>query len=349
MATAHGSQQTTLARVFAALLQYPANMPVIDGDESERDPWWTLLAFFNSLRELGGAASLLVADTRDYLRVLIDRHGRPYSEIRQLLNWEELTSRIRSDRIPLAIQKLEIPFSRNESGYVQDTVEACLASNIIEVGVDIDRLGLMAITGQPKTTSQYIQVSSRVGRSHTAPGLVVVVLNPGKPRDRSHYERFRTYHQRLYAQVEPTSVTPFSPPAVERALHSLIVSLVRQLCPIPDARSPRPYPLSEKSNLRQRIAQVIRARVSAVDEEEVNGAMRTFEHRLAEWRAWDPAQYGGFGALPPDAPLMYPAGSEQPPAWNGHSWATLSSLRHVDASCEAEITSYYNEVEEADL
>ena len=93
---------------------------------------------------------MLVADTRDYFRVLIDRHGHPYKEIRPLLNWLELTSRIRSDEIPAAIQKLEIPFSPAS----RDAVEACLASNIIEVGIDIDRLALMTITGQPKTTSQ---------------------------------------------------------------------------------------------------------------------------------------------------------------------------------------------------
>ena len=346
MAPGHGSQQTTQARVYAALLQYPLIMPVLDGDETERDPWWTLLCFFNSLRELGGAATLMVADTRDYLRVLLNRHGIGYDKIRQLLNWEELTSRIRDDKIPLAIQKLEIPFTRDKKGFVKDTVEACLASNIIEVGIDIDRLSLMTIVGQPKTTSQYIQVSSRIGRNIEAPGLVVIVYSQSKPRDRSHYERFRSYHQRLYAQVEPTSVTPFSPPAVDRSLHSVIVSAVRQMGKVKVAESPRPYPLDENTEIRNKIIDMILKRVRIVDPEEERNVSGMAEARLKEWQAWDPSDYGGFGAPPLNAPLLHPAGSRALPDWDGHSWPTMSSMRDVDATCEAEITTFYNEIKE---
>lgn len=346
MAPGHGSLQTTEARVFATLLQYPAIMSVADGDESERDPWWTLLSFFNSLRELGGAATLLVADARDYLRVILDRHGIPYSQIRQLLNWEELTSRVRSDRIPLIIQKLEMPFSRDENGFVKDTVEVCLASNIIEVGVDIDRLSLMTIVGQPKTTSQYIQVSSRIGRSQDSPGLVAVMYSQSKPRDRSHYERFRSYHHRIYAQVEPTSVTPFSPPAMDRALHGIIAATVRQLCSMAKAYHTRPFPLEIGMELRQGLEKMIKQRVNIVDPEELPEVWQKFRRRLMEWKAWNPAEYGGFGSPPENPPLMFPAGSSQPEVWNGHSWPTLSSLRDVDATCEAEITTFYNEPQE---
>ncbi len=339
LAPGHGSLQTTQARVFAALLQYPRVMPVKD-EVAERDPWWTLIAFFNSLRELGGAATLLVADTRDYLRVLIDRHGHPYKAIRPLLNWLELTSRIRSDEIPATIQKLEIPFSPAS----RDAVEACLASNIIEVGIDIDRLALMTITGQPKTTSQYIQVSSRIGRRHDAPGLVVTMYSPTKPRDRSHYERFRPYHEGLHASVEPTSVTPMSPPAVDRALHALIVAAVRQLSSGSISRSPRPFPLDEENPIREVLERMIESRTRVVDPEELPNVRAMLERRLAEWRAWDPREYGNFGTPSEDTQLMYPAGSSPPPSWHGHGWPTLSSLRDVDANCEAEVTTYYHEV-----
>jgi ATP-dependent helicase YprA (DUF1998 family) len=343
LAPGHGSLQTTEARIFATLLQYPAIMQV--SDESERDPWWTLVAFFNSLRELGGAATLLIADARDYLRVILGRHGIPYSEIRQLLNWEELTSRIRSDKIPEVIQKLEKAFRRDARGFPTEALEACLASNIIEVGVDIERLGLMVIVGQPKTTSQYIQVSSRVGRSLSCPGLVVVAYSQSKPRDRSHYERFRSYHQRLYAQVEPTSVTPFSPPAVDRALHGIIVAAARQLAPLREAETPRPFPLSAGTPLRARIEKMIERRAATVDASEAGNVQRKLLQRLNEWRAWNPASYGGFGAPPQDAPLMHPAGSREPPDWHGHSWPTLSSLRDVDATCEADVTAYYTDAD----
>jgi len=349
MTPGHGSLQTTEARVFATLLQYPAIMPIEDGDETERDPWWTLLCFFNSLRELGGAATLLVSDARDYLRVLLNRHGVAYGQIRQLLNCEELTSRIRSDHIPLAIQKLEQPFQRDEKGYVKDTVDVCLASNIIEVGVDIDRLSLMVIVGQPKTTSQYIQVSSRIGRNIQQPGLVNVLYSQSKPRDRSHFERFRSYHQRLYAQVEPTSVTPFSPPAVDRALHGIIVAAVRQMGDEHTADSPRPFPLNKGTDLRDRVEDMIVKRVSIVDDEEKGNVGKTLLCRFREWKAWNPKDYGSFGPPPEDAPLMHSAGSQQPVSWGGRSWATLSSLRDVDASCEAEVTSHFNQLKEEDV
>lgn len=346
LAPGHGSQQTTIARVFATLLQWPAVMDVLDSDDSERDPWWTLLSFFNSLRELGGATTLLVADARDYLRVILDRHGYPYQNIRQLLNWIELTSRIREDHIPKAIQSLEKTLRRDTDGFLKDAIEVCLASNIIEVGVDIDRLSLMTIVGQPKTTSQYIQVSSRVGRSGNSPGLVAVTYSQSKPRDKSHYERFRSYHQRLYAQVEPTSVTPFSPPAVERSLHGVIVALARQLLPVSQAVTPRPFPLMQNSQVRILVERVIEKRVDMVDSQEKINVTRWLQKRFSEWLAWDPAEYGGFGAPPESPPLMHPAGSQQQHSWNGHSWSTLSSLRDVDATCEAEVTVKYNEVQE---
>jgi hypothetical protein len=343
MAPGLGSLQTTVARMFAALLQYPAVMPILNS-EAERDPWWTLLSFFNSLRELGGAATLLVADTRDYLRVIIDRHGYDYKDIRKLYHVIELTSRIRGDHIPLAIRQLEKSVDKGANGYFNDAVEVCLASNIIEVGVDIDRLSLMTIIGQPKTTSQYIQVSSRVGRNLSSPGLDVVAFSQSKPRDRSHFERFRSFHQRLYAQVEPTSVTPFSPPAVDRALHGIIVAAARQLSPISEASDPRLRPLSKGTELRNRVEKLILRRVSFVDTEEQDNVKAMFLKRLNEWKAWNPNEYGGFGAPPTDAPLMHPAGSRMPPSWYGHSWPTLSSLRNVDANCEAEMTVAFNEL-----
>ena len=100
----------------------------------------------------------------------------------------------------------------------------------------------MTIVGQPKTTAQYIQVSGRVGRNPKAPGLVLTIYGANKPRDRSHYERFRTYHQQLYAQVEPTSVTSFAEPVLKRALHAAAISRMRQLSP---TLEPNPFPQKE--------------------------------------------------------------------------------------------------------
>jgi hypothetical protein len=343
LAPAHGSVQTSEARIFATLMQ---SAGLLGGEPEAVDPWWTLLVFFNSLRELGGALTLFSADTREYLRVMLSRHGLDYKQIRQLLRVEELTSRIRGDHIPRLLEQLEVRLARREGmhdgGAQLMPVDACLASNIIEVGVDIPRLSLMAIVGQPKTTSQYIQVSSRVGRDASKPGLVVVIYGQTKARDRSHYEKFRAYHQKLYAQVEPTSVTPFSPPAVDRALHGLIVALVRQLGELDqEAASPDPFPLKPGSSLRARVEEVIRERVIAIADHEETSVMGKLQQRLDEWKAWSPLAYGRFGQPPEDAPLMHPAGSSERPEWNHRSWATMSSLRNVDASCEADVTDAY--------
>jgi hypothetical protein len=343
LAPGHGSLQTTEARIFATLLQFAGAM---DKDNNEKDPWWTLLCYFNSIRELGSAATLFVSDAREYLKVLIDRHGIPYSNIRKLFNVSELTSRIRGDKVPQELEKLSKPLSVDPASTNFDIVDACLASNIIEVGVDIPRLSLMAIVGQPKTTSQYIQVSSRVGRDSDKPGLVCVLYGQSKPRDRSHYERFRSYHQALYAQVEPTSVTPFSAPAVDRALHGIIVAAVRQLGKIDqEGARPLPFPLGEESKLLELIESMIEDRVLSVSPEESQNVLHKMAQRLKEWRVWAPAGYGGFGIPPQDAPLMHPAGSAELPDWTNRSWATLSSLRNVDASCEAVITDFFNQVD----
>lgn len=341
MAPAHFSLQTTESRVFATLLQ---SVPYMSTDDSGKDPWWTLLCFFNSLRELGSASTLFVADVREYMRVIMDRYGWPYKSMRNSIV-SELTSRIRSDEIPKELAKLEIFLNKSDDDVGKNRpVDVCLASNVIEVGVDLPRLSLMTIVGQPKSTSQYIQVSSRVGRGKDKPGLVVVLYGQSKPRDRSHYEHFRGYHQKLYAQVEPTSVTPFSAPAIERALHGVVVSLVRQLSGLKNgAELPRPYPLTNSTLLGNALETIVKERSDLVTGgESTEEVMKLLQKRLKEWQSWDPSEYGGFGRFTVAAPLMYPAGASAPVEWNGLSWPTLSSMRNVDASGEAVITEWFN-------
>ncbi len=97
------------------------------------------------------------------------------------------------------------------------------------MGVDIDRLSLMGVTGQPKTTAQYIQVTGRVGRKwKERPGLILTIYNPGRSRDRSHFEQFHSYHRRLYERVEPTSATPFALSALQRAFAGVVLTWSRQ-------------------------------------------------------------------------------------------------------------------------
>jgi hypothetical protein len=323
-----GSLQTVQVRTFSALLQAPQPMAAAD-----RDPWWTLLLFFNSLRELGTTLTLFQSDIPDLLRgALRQRLGIGFQDVRQLRKILELTGRLPGDEVPKAISALEVP-TVSQHG---QAVDVCLASNIIEVGVDIDRLSLMAVVGQPKTTSQYIQVTGRVGRKSDRPGLVVTIYTASKPRDRSHFEKFRSYHERLYAQVEPTSVTPFSRPALDRAAHAVIASYVRQLGNSDQAESPYPFPEALVASVSQILAQ----RASTVDPEEIGALHRIINRRSDEWQRWQRLRWDGT-IHAEDMPLMRPAGAYVTPENVRVSWATPQSLRNVDAECQAEITQLY--------
>lgn len=204
----------------------------LDADGVQADPWWTNLCFFSSRRALGIAVSLCQTHLRGHSWRLFTATdvpaGRPgptgtRRAMRNLIRRRELTAQATSD-VTDAMAEL----SRRLDG-AAPPVDVCLATSMIEVGVDIDRLGLMTIFGQPKSASQYIQVAGRVGRDETnAPGVVFVLLSPFNARDRSHFEQFSTFHRRLYAAVEPVSVTPFTAATLERGLGGALVASLRQ-------------------------------------------------------------------------------------------------------------------------
>ena len=336
-ASALPSHVTAQVRVIAALLQ--ATLSARVSSEDERDPYWTLIDYFNSLRELGHAATLIRADIREYLNAMWSRKKirktGTFDERRFINKVLELTSRVSSTDIPESLQKLEFEYPKERP------VDICLATNMISVGIDVSRLGLMAVIGQPKTTSEYIQATSRVGRGH--PGLVIPIYNTSKPRDRSHYEHFRSFHASIYRHVEPTSVTPFAAPVRERALHALLVALVRYWG-LPSTRErPQPFP---DTNLIGNIRSVIEKRVTDIDSDERDLTLKYFSELVDRWRRVLPSIYGGFGSPSSNIPLMYPAGYEPLEDWVGRSWPTPSSMRNVDASCEAETIRQYPETDE---
>ena len=337
-ASALPSHVTAQVRVLAALLQATRSAQV--SSESERDPYWTLIDYFNSLRELGHAATLIRADIPGYLNAMWSRKKikkkDTFDERRFINQVLELTSRVSSTDIPESLQKLGYEYPSQKR-----PVDICLATNMISVGIDVSRLGLMVVIGQPKTTSEYIQATSRVGRRH--PGLVIPIYNTGKPRDRSHYEHFRSFHASIYSYVEPTSVTPFAAPVRERALHALLVTLVRYWGRPDNRDRPQPFP---DAGLIENIRSVIKARVSGIDLDELDLTLDHFEELTNDWQRILPPIYGGFGASGSDIPLMYPAGSEPLEDWIGRSWPTPSSMRNVDASCEAETIRRYPEPDE---
>jgi hypothetical protein len=220
-ASDYGSVLTTQVRAFSSALFRPFSFPA-----DRRDPWWTLLAFYNSIRELGGAKTLFDSDIRSRLKFIFNREGFAHNDRRNLRIVEELTSRLSQAEIVGMMDRLSAPYNTTAN---DRTLDACLASNIIEVGVDIDRLSLMGIVGQPKTTATYIQITGRVGRRWwDRAGLILMIYNPSKSRDRSHFEQFHSYHRRLYERVEPTSATPFALSAIQRALPGALITWARQ-------------------------------------------------------------------------------------------------------------------------
>jgi hypothetical protein len=223
-----------LLRVYVALLS--AGQAMFEKYGLDADPWMTLVGYFNSLRELGGMKRMVDDDVRTMLRHM-DDHGLPRRTLYTPDTVKELTSRLGSTAIPETLDLLESRFDpvildgiKNRKGgggeYVPRPLDVLLATNMISVGVDVPRLGLMVVAGQPKTTAEYIQATSRVGRKY--PGLVCTVFNWARPRDLSHYETFEHYHTTFYKHVEALSVTPFSAGATARGLAALLVSLVRQ-------------------------------------------------------------------------------------------------------------------------
>lgn len=327
----HGSMQTTQVRTFSALLQFPKTL-----NPGHQDPWWTLLTFFNALRELGTTVTLFQSDIPDYMKIIQERYKLDKGAVRSAWNVKELTGRLDSEEVPQAIRDLEITTDNPDR---QQPVDVCLASNIIEVGVDIGRLSLMAIVGQPKTTSQYIQVSGRVGRKWwERPGVVVMLYNASKARDRSHFEKFRSYHEQLYAQVEPTSVTPFSPRALDRGLRAALVAFVRQRGDKSEggpAKSPKTYP----EELGAAFERLILDRVDKVDPAEKERVEELLGKIQQEWAFLQKDKYQVTGSAGIDHPgLLTPAGQHVNPAARRMTWMTPQSMRNVDASCEAQIT-----------
>ncbi len=196
------------------------------GEPNPADPYMTVVGYFNSLRELGGARRLIEDEIRERLKAYgkRKREGESvglFADRRIKASPTELTSRVSTADVAEAKRLLALPFADKAA------VDVAIATNMISVGIDVQRLGTMVVFGQPKTSAEYIQASSRIGRDPQRPGLVVTILNVNKPRDRSHYERFGHYHRTFYRAIEASSATPFSPRALDRGLAAALVGLAR--------------------------------------------------------------------------------------------------------------------------
>ncbi len=245
-------------RVLTTVLAAAQAEADVGGDA---DAFNTALCYFNALRELGGARRIVEDEVRTKLasygteRRRLDPIDLPFAD-RRLREPLELTSRVSTDKVAEAKDKLSLPSAR------PDGVDVALATNMISVGLDIGRLGLMLVQGQPKTASEYIQATSRVGRRPEQPGLVIALLNAHKPRDRMHHEGFRHFHACFYRAVEATSVTPWAARALDRALAAVVVAAGRHLEPsmTPEDAVSR---LRDDATLQDQIVEIIVMRAPA--------------------------------------------------------------------------------------
>lgn len=196
----------TLATLLAETSAIKNGAPAIPLEEW--DDYWTIVSYFNSIRELGSAKTTMEDDVQ----------GRVGKHVRHL-KIRELTSRIDSQMLPEILNELSLQATNT------DAIDILACSNMFSVGVDVQRLGLMVMNNQPKSVSEYIQSTGRVGRTGT--GLAVVLFNWARPRDQSHFERFFDFHNRIQSHVEAMTVTPFSQGVMDRALHAQYVAAMR--------------------------------------------------------------------------------------------------------------------------
>lgn len=227
ISSAGRSPKFALQAALAALLQGAQKLAESSPDVHIRDPYWTCVAYFNSLRELGGAHVQVQDDVPRQMTFLSRRLGSSCRDLFKNDIVTELSSRVSSREIPVLLERLGARLSADPMD--EQPEDIVLASNMISVGVDVPRLGLMLVNGQPKSTSEYIQATSRVGRG--LPGLVITLYNFNRPRDLSHFEHFKGYHAALYRAVEATSVTPWAPRARDKGLPAVLIGTVRHLLP----------------------------------------------------------------------------------------------------------------------
>ncbi|MFC5136995.1 helicase-related protein [Actinomycetospora rhizophila] len=330
------SQATLLIRTYASLLHHAAR---IDAPAVVRDAYWTLVGYFSSLRLLSAAELQVHADVVERLGQLAHRDGGLSRSGELLLS--ELTSRLRSSEVPTRLQELFTAI-----GDDAQPLDVVLATNMISVGVDVDRLGLMAVMGQPQATAEYIQATSRVGRRD--PGLVVTMYNASRSRDRSHYESFVPYHSALYRQVESTSVTPFAPRARDRALHAALVAMLRMTEPLARADEAAAS-LDTFEGKAEDLIELIGRRARSMDHSVRHGGSEVSEDEefvvaeleefLDRWRdlsrtnsrlRYEPRRTFGSGPRDPAAALL--RGYEQDDDLQ-LATETMWSLRDVDVEC----------------
>ena len=296
---------TVQAKIAASILRkiryLQENLESENLKHSDLNEFFTMTAYFNSMKELGNASKMYQDSVPGFINTVFrkfeenieEEEKEPETKTKEVetvskreyrnqeLNMRELTSRKRADEIPKILKALEIPVTSEQP----KPTDVLLCTNMLSVGVDISRLGVMIINGQPKNHAEYIQASGRVGRGF--PGLIVTNYSFLKPRDLSHYENFNRYHSTFHMNVEPVSLTPFSSRARDRALFGITVALVRlfekRLAKTADAQF---FDYENQKWIKDRISLIkeqIRKRVENIDKSELDETMTEFDNNIKSW------------------------------------------------------------------
>jgi hypothetical protein len=347
------SLKVVLLRTYLALLGAAMKAWAGAGGEKNKDnpadPYMTLVGYFSSLRELGGSRRIIEDEVASRVsaysrKVRVGESEGLFADRHISRDVSELTSRERTDQVADTKRRLALTFAEKER------VDVALATNMISVGLDITRLGLMVVLGQPKAAAEYIQATSRVGRDEHKPGLVVTLLNIHRPRDRSHFERFEAFHASFYRAVEATSVTPFAPRALDRGLPGVVVAMARHQHA---ALSPAAGALhvvghrAELSSIAEALARrgrTHRARQTKDEEQRLDATLRARAAdlldswcKVAEFQRGNSARLryqpyeGAAGPALLRTPLD-PLGSDLHPARDARKFKAPRSLRDVEPS-----------------
>jgi hypothetical protein len=312
---AHGIR-LTLAEIRLAEVLLLAGQQLLDEHGEAADPYMTLVGYFNATRELAGFRRYLDDDVTTRVSSAKDPRGFP-RRTSSNLEIGELTARISSADIAGTLDRLGVPFDpeqhstaakasaararkdaekagrRAKSTFTTERpFDVVVATSMLQVGVDVSRLGLMLVVGQPKNTAEYIQASSRVGRDPAGhgPGLVVTLANWARPRDMAHFEQFEYYHRTFYREVEALSVTPYSEASLERGLTGVLVSAarVRDAVSADQSLSPNTGARNVQSHhdLLDDLVEAISARagLSELDDEIVERVRGKLLRRVDSWR-----------------------------------------------------------------
>ncbi|WP_405893113.1 helicase-related protein [Streptomyces sp. NBC_00104] len=327
------SQMSAVVSAAAPLIEIPEVLAQHPDPGTTRDSYWTAVMYHNSLRELGRSGTLVVDDVNGRLEPRADRLSLPLRRVRagRVL---ELTSRRGPEELPNDLRELG-----RSADITDQAIDVVLSSNMLSVGIDIPRLALMLMVGQPKTTAEYIQATSRVGRGENN-GIVTTLFRSNRARDRSHFETFRAYHEALYRNVEPTSVTPWSTASRDRSLAGALVALLRHSVPALAANDSASRLDLDDGRMRGAIQRLVATFVDLVSRSEHIEAEETEQqvwHLLHEWdRRARLAREAGTSLLydygkPDDEALLKRFGQRR------EGWLVADSMRSVEPNVAVQV------------